>query len=237
MIMKPRILLLGLAALVACGEDQDMAGVGGAPGAPGPLFVTAAANGALALAWRDNSNNETSFEIETAVETGAYELLATMPADYTTFSHTNPIPNRYYKYRVRACATSLCSAWSNENGRKSEYPPTGPVFQRLSTFDVQARSTNLQVWHLPGATSTEVYFEYALATESLEGPNAVRTPVQLRSPEFDPEGEPRWVANSIAVFGLTPNTQYHFRARISNPWGTILTQPMVFTTRVDPAGS
>jgi hypothetical protein len=235
--VKPQILLFSLAMWAACGENPGAAGVGATPGAPGPLLVTAASNGALALAWRDNSTNETAFEIETAVDTSAYVPLATLPPDQTTYSHTNPRPNRYYKYRVRACAAAVCSPWSNENGRKSEYPPMAPAFQRLSTFDMQARSTNLQVWHQPGAPNTEVYFEYALATESLDGPNAVRSQVQLRSPEFDPEGEPRFIFNSVQVFGLVPNTQYHFRARLSNPWGTVVTQPLVFTTRADPAGS
>lgn len=71
------------------------------------------------LSWTDNSDNETSFEIERCIETGKgknktcnFSTYASVGADVTSFSDPSPASNA--KYRVRAVNAEGASSYSNE---------------------------------------------------------------------------------------------------------------------------
>ena len=83
------------------------------PAAPTNLRVTATTRTSISLAWNDNSNNETTFEIQYRLGGAAWQTAATVPANTTTYINTGWPPNYTIQYRVRAVNASGNSAWSN----------------------------------------------------------------------------------------------------------------------------
>ena len=69
----------------------------------------------MALAWRDNSNNEDGFLIQRATNFFFTQGLTTFTvgANVTTFTDTTVAANRLYYYRVRAFNAAGNSAFSN----------------------------------------------------------------------------------------------------------------------------
>jgi hypothetical protein len=83
--------------------------------APSNLTATAVSSTQIRLTWRDNSTNETGFEVErnTGGE-GTFERIGTVSPNTTTFNDTGLSPSNEYCYRVRAIgAGSTTSAYSN----------------------------------------------------------------------------------------------------------------------------
>jgi len=85
------------------------------PAAPSLLRTTAVTRTSVALAWRDNSNNEDGFLIQrtTLSPFGQPPRTFTVGANVTTFTDTTVAPNGLYYYRVRAFNASGNSAFSN----------------------------------------------------------------------------------------------------------------------------
>ncbi len=84
------------------------------PAAPSNLTVVAGCN-QINLVWRDNSINETAFEISRATSiNGTYSIIATLGANSTTYNNSGLRNNRRYYYKVRAKNTTGVSAWSNK---------------------------------------------------------------------------------------------------------------------------
>jgi hypothetical protein len=66
------------------------------------------------LTWSDNSDNESSFEVQRSNFLGlSWTTIATPPAGSTQHQDTGLQRNTTYSYRVRACNAAGCSAWSN----------------------------------------------------------------------------------------------------------------------------
>lgn len=84
------------------------------PAAPSSLSATPAQTG-INLAWRDNSTNEERFQVDVrAAASSSWSLLANTAAGATSHSHTGLKDGDSFAYRVRACNTAGCSAYSNE---------------------------------------------------------------------------------------------------------------------------
>ena len=73
-----------------------------APDAPTSLNAAARDANSVRLSWRDNSNNESGFDIEAQRPNGVWMHVADVDADVTTFLHTNLAESTLYRYRVRA---------------------------------------------------------------------------------------------------------------------------------------
>ncbi|MBC6697745.1 reprolysin-like metallopeptidase [Hymenobacter puniceus] len=68
------------------------------------------------LVWADNSNNETSFQIErTGVNNNTFALLTTVPANTTFFADQIAGANGTYCYRIRATNPTGSSIYTNES--------------------------------------------------------------------------------------------------------------------------
>jgi len=76
--------------------------------------------------WVDNSNNETKFELERRVGTGAFSLLVATAPNVTTFADTNIVPGETYGWRVRACNDLGCSGFSGEAVATAPDIPVSP---------------------------------------------------------------------------------------------------------------
>lgn len=142
------VLLLALmaaplvAAPLACSSSDGGAttpGGAGDPGAPSaPTELAASQMGAgIHLTWKDNSSNESEFEIERREGTGAFAKVASVVFDTVQFHDTSVAAGKTYTYRGRALGSSGAkSAFTNEAtmtapqtavGPKDSGPP-GPVW-------------------------------------------------------------------------------------------------------------
>ena len=97
------------------------------PAAPTNLTAVAGSTGSgpkaqrfVDLSWQDNSNNETSFDIERCKLTGKgkstscpFALLTTVGANATAYHDASVARSTTYRYRVRARAGSAVSSYSN----------------------------------------------------------------------------------------------------------------------------
>jgi PKD repeat protein len=80
-----------------------------------PTSLTATVSGSsVTLRWKDNSNNETAFDVERAPRGGAFVRIASVGANAVTFVDT--VGRGTYAYRVQAfdAATGKLSAYSNQ---------------------------------------------------------------------------------------------------------------------------
>jgi ABC-type ATPase with predicted acetyltransferase domain len=79
------------------------------------LVVTATGRNYVSLAWQDNSTNETNFELERCQGSGCtdFSLIATLPANTTTYKDSGLARRTTYSYRVRARNSAGASDYSN----------------------------------------------------------------------------------------------------------------------------
>ncbi|MDH3809158.1 MAG: fibronectin type III domain-containing protein, partial [Desulfuromonadales bacterium] len=83
------------------------------PAAPSNLTATAVSNGEIDLVWADNSNDETSFEIERSTDGTNFSLLTAVAADTTSYTDSGLNANSIYYYQVASVNGSVSSAFSN----------------------------------------------------------------------------------------------------------------------------
>ncbi len=75
----------------------------GVPVAPTTLAAAATSSSQINLTWADLSSNETGFKVEQAASvSGPFTLIATLPANTTSYSNTGLSPVVTYYYRVYA---------------------------------------------------------------------------------------------------------------------------------------
>jgi hypothetical protein len=89
-------------------------GGGGAPAAPSNLTAGAQSDTEVALSWRDNSNNESAFRVESRIgNSGAFTDIGSVPANSTGAVIEQLAADTTYNFRVRATNGSGNSAYSN----------------------------------------------------------------------------------------------------------------------------
>jgi hypothetical protein len=82
------------------------------PAAPAGLTATPASSSAISLAWTDNSNNETGFDIERSADNVNWAALATVGSNSQSYSNTGLAASTRYYYRVRAKNSTGNSAYT-----------------------------------------------------------------------------------------------------------------------------
>ncbi len=104
------------------GVDAELAVMGDPPADPANLTATVQVGSQTMLTFTDNATDETSFTVQRAVNSGAWELLTTLPANTdadptvtgtVTYTDTTVIAGDTYDYRVRADKGAMPSGWSN----------------------------------------------------------------------------------------------------------------------------
>ena len=113
---------LATGGAVVCYDAVQMEPVGsggGAPAAPSNLTATTVSATQINLAWTDNSSDETNFVVDRKQGTGSYSVIATLPANTTTYPNTGLAKNTSYTYRVKATNANGSSAYSNEATAKT----------------------------------------------------------------------------------------------------------------------
>jgi titin len=81
--------------------------------APSNLAAKVEKNGQVTLTWKDNSNNETAFQVERSTDGSVFTVLATTAADTTKYKDTNAQKRQTYYYRVAAKNNVGLSSYSN----------------------------------------------------------------------------------------------------------------------------
>ncbi|MFZ4708128.1 MAG: fibronectin type III domain-containing protein, partial [Bacteroidales bacterium] len=86
----------------------------GPPAAPSGLSAIPVGCNSVLLSWKDNSTNETSFDLRRSTSsTGTYVTVATLPANSTTYSNTGLTKGKKYYYKIRSVNAAGSSALSN----------------------------------------------------------------------------------------------------------------------------
>jgi gliding motility-associated-like protein len=83
------------------------------PAVPGPVTATADSSTVITLAWKDNADNETAFEIDRSLNGVDFTLLATVLSNETAYTDKGLTPATTYYYRVRAKGTAGKSVYSD----------------------------------------------------------------------------------------------------------------------------
>ena len=94
----------GIAVAAAMGGEPPTP-----PVAPSGLSATATSDSTISLAWSDNSDNESVFQIER----NGPVLSNTVSSNSTSFEDTGLAGETLYSYRVRLNNSAGDSAWSN----------------------------------------------------------------------------------------------------------------------------
>jgi hypothetical protein len=99
-----------------------MAAVAIAPLAPTDAVVTPVSISQLDLKWTDHATDETCFVIQRSTG-GGFQQVALVPAGTTTFSDIGLLPDKAYRYRVRAMNETIGSTWATASG----WTPVDPL--------------------------------------------------------------------------------------------------------------
>ncbi len=141
-------------------------------GNPSNLRSTLTAYNQVALAWNDNSNNETGFEIyrlQSPTGTGTYQVVHVAGANTTTWIDTNIQPSTTYYYRIRAISATNISSLINMNSPGFVTTPAAPappaIPATLTATPVSATQVNLSWGNVTGETG----FELQKSSNSLSG--------------------------------------------------------------------
>jgi len=170
------------------------------PSAPSGVGVTPLSSTSLRVTWTDASSNETGFKIERALGSNAFQDVATVGADVTSYTDTGLAPFSTYYYRVRAV---------NAGG---ESAPTAPGSGRTLTAP-SAAPTGLTAEALSG-TSIRVEWQDTSGDET-----GFIIERQQDNGAFSQAGQ---VGANVTRFddtGLDENTRYTYRVRAVNGGG------------------
>jgi fibronectin type 3 domain-containing protein len=83
------------------------------PAAPTNLTAAVAKNGQVTLNWRDNSNNETGFQIERSSDGSVFTAIATVATNIRKYQDSTAAAGQTYFYRVAAKNNVGLSSYSN----------------------------------------------------------------------------------------------------------------------------
>jgi fibronectin type 3 domain-containing protein len=170
-----------------------------APTAPSGLGATAASASLIDLTWTDNAATEDSIRIERQVNGGGFARIAAPGANTMAYADNTVTADGIYGYRVQACNTGGCSAFSNV--ATDTTPPIAPT----GVGAVADSATGITVSWTDGV-ATETRFELQRRT----GVNAYAAVA----------GSPLAAGTTSYVdTGLTPGTTYDYRVRACNTSG------------------
>ncbi len=174
------------------------------PTTPSGLSATAVSSTQINLAWTDNSNNETSFEVARGTTSGGpYTDIATLGANVTSYSDTGLAPVTTYYYVVRSSNSGGTSANSAQASATTQQIPAPTAPSGLSASTVSQSQINLS-WS--DNSSTEANFVVGRSTTS-GGPYTDIATMSANS-------------TSYSSTGLSADTTYYYVVRASNAGGS-----------------
>ena len=168
--------------------------------APSSLTATAVSSSTINLAWTDNSNNETGFQIWRSTVSGtSYSQIGTVSANVVTYTDPSLSASSTYYYVVRATNTVGSSNFSNEASTIT-YPAAQSINapSNLTAIAVSSSTINL-AW--TDNSNNEAGFK--IERKLVSGTYAQITTVGAN-------------ATTYADTGLNAATAYYYRVRATN---------------------
>jgi len=144
-----------------------------------PLTLAAINNGNLInnLTWTDNSNNETNFELwYTTGTSNTYSLLATLPANTTSYAHANLTYTTTYCYKVAATNSVGTSAFSNIACANT---PDSPNQDAVSIAEKETISSYTRIYPNPTLGNVIVQFPSLGGESNIEVINSLGQTLQV----------------------------------------------------------
>jgi fibronectin type 3 domain-containing protein len=184
------------------GEDAFLVKISlsGGIGKPSNLSATTISGTQINLAWADNSNNETGFEVWRKAGSDSFAPVGTAAANATSFNDTGLSGNTAYTYKVRAFNGDGYSLFS-DTAAATTLPGPPPAPDQVSVAPLS--QTSLQVsWRDNGTNETAFHVERKAPGES-----------------FTEIGTAGANQTSLTDTGLTANTTYTYRVRAKNTGG------------------
>ena len=189
-----------------------------APGAPSNLAATAVSSSQIDLSWTAATGTVDSYRVERSTTTGTgFVEIASIPG--TTYQSTALTASTQYFYRVRACNTGGCSAYTSEVSATTQAPPL-PAPGAPSNLTASAVSSS-QI-NLSWAAGTGTIDSYRIERKTGAGAFA-----EVASVSGATLGHPD--------MGLTASTLYDYQVRACNTGGcSAYTTPASATTQAAP---
>jgi hypothetical protein len=190
---------------------------GQAPAAPSGLAATALAYNRIGLTWKDNSTNETGFEVMRSTSgTTGFNIIATVGAGVSSYTDSTVAASTLYYYEVRAINQNGGSAFAETSTTTTSLPampgaPTGlsaaavnTVTVKLSWTDNVSNESNFEVYRSNGNDQNYVRINSLPANTT-----------------------------SYADGGLFSNAVYYYKIRAVNAGGVSAYTPEVSATTKD----
>jgi titin len=170
-----------------------------APAAPSSLAATTVSGSRIDLAWTDNADNEVGFKIERKTgAAGTFAEIATVGADFNSYSNTGLTESTEYFYRVRAYNTGGHSDYANESSATTvPSAPSGLTATTISNTQINLAWTD---------NSSD---ENGFKIERKTGPAGTYAEIGAVGAEV----------TSFSNVSLSANTKYFYRVRAYNAGG------------------
>ncbi|MCU0359617.1 MAG: T9SS type A sorting domain-containing protein [Bacteroidia bacterium] len=169
-----------------------------------PTSLTAAYQGNLSnlVTWVDNSNFENGFELWYHDASPTFSLLATLPANTTTYTHTGLSYTTTYCYKTRAINGIGPSAFTNSDCAATPAPAAPQAPTNLTALNTGSLINNVAwVDNSFNETSFELWYHGANPSFSLLATLAANTTTYTHT-------------------GLSPGTNYCYKALATNSIGS-----------------
>lgn len=170
------------------------------PASPARLTITATTYNQISLQWADLSSNESGFQIERSPDGAAWNKIADVGANTTTYNDQSVQAQTHYYYRVRAVNAAGASDYSNVVDATT---PAGPPAAPQNLVATAASTTQINLTWNAVANATNILIE--------RSPNGTDSWNQV--------GSVLGTATSYNDPNLTQNTHYYYRIRATNSSG------------------
>ena len=175
---------------------------GSPPSSPTNLSAEAISCQQVDLSWDDNSSDEDNFIVERKEEGGSYSVIATLPANTTSYSDTTVSPETTYYYRVKAHNSWGDSGYSNVVNVTTPAcgtPPSAPS-------NLTAEATSSDTIELSWTDNSDNEDGFKIERKEAGGTYSEIATVSANT-------------TSYTDTGLNPNTTYYYRVKAYNSFG------------------
>ncbi len=174
-----------------------------------PLTSGNPASSSLTVNWSDNAANETNYVLERSLNGTAFTVIATLPANTTSYNETGLTPNTQYYYRVKATNATESSVYTANTSVTTPPVPSAPAQASTPTpsnnnTNVELNNGNLLLKWTGSSNTTSYTVFFGTDPQNL---NNIATMPYSATPTYQ-------------LSNLNPATNYYWRIDASNALGS-----------------
>ncbi|MCY0970781.1 LamG-like jellyroll fold domain-containing protein [Chryseobacterium wangxinyae] len=174
-----------------------------------PLTSGNPASSSLTVNWSDNAANETNYVLERSLNGTAFTVIATLPANTTSYNETGLTPNTQYHYRVKATSATESSVYTANTSVTTPPVPSAPAQASTPTpsnnnTNVELNNGNLLLKWTGSSNTTSYTVFFGTDPQNL---NNIATVPYSATPTYQ-------------LSNLSPATNYYWRIDASNALGS-----------------